>query len=379
MTLPNTSVRRDLTFDNLKVSSSIIIPRIFIATTPAIPDGKIAFDLATKKFYFASDRVWVEAGLSGLIIAGEANEDIQVVEAPADTYTISVGKKENALGTENLIINGSITTGSTATGTTAYGFRAASVSSQSNFATAVGYRAGETSQGTNSVAIGVEAGEETQGNDGVAVGSGSGKNNQGNNTVAIGKQAGEETQGNDCVAIGSSAGKLTQGSSAVAIGLLAGAEDQADSAVAIGTLAGNGCQGSSAVAIGHAAGEDNQGDFAIAIGREAGEENQGEFAIAIGREAGEGSIFLGVSQGDRSIAIGYRAGTPGGAAVDIPVEAILLGFDCAAPADGRLSLKQPVAVTAGATAGAGVLPATPEAFWPVMINGTVYKIPLYNT
>ena len=124
--LPNSSVRRDVSLNNIKSSTTTTVPRVTsLLTTPAFPDGKIAYDLTTNRLYYSSNRVWIEAGTLDLIVVGEANGDVQVVEAPTDTYTVSVGKKENTgLGSENMTINGSAVLSSTATGSTAYGFLA---------------------------------------------------------------------------------------------------------------------------------------------------------------------------------------------------------------------------------------------------------------
>ena len=100
-------------------------------------------------------------------------------------------------------------------------------------------------------------------------------------TIALGYLAGETTQGNSAVAIGDKAGLTTQGDYAVAIGDNAGKTTQGAGTVAIGYQAGKTIQGEKAVAIGNRAGWTGQGAHAIAIGDEAGEANQAANSIVI--------------------------------------------------------------------------------------------------
>jgi hypothetical protein len=110
-------------------------------------------------------------------------------------------------------------------------------SGQSNFAIAIGGRAGKTSQG-EAMAIGYGAGESSQGLGSVAIGYGAGKSNQGSYSVAFGFEAGSKNQGSASVAIGVSAGITKQGSRSIAIGLRAGLSSQGEYAIAIGYEAG---------------------------------------------------------------------------------------------------------------------------------------------
>jgi hypothetical protein len=137
--------------------------------------------------------------------------------------------------------------------------------SQGDFSVAIGYLAGEDTQGTRAVAIGQYAGDTSQGADAVAIGPAAGQTTQGTQAVAIGYYAGETSQGNEAVAIGKAAGTTTQGIRAVAIGYNAGAITQGIQAVAIGQLAGQTSQGTRAVAIGYLAGANNQPANSIVI------------------------------------------------------------------------------------------------------------------
>ena len=130
---------------------------------------------------------------------------------------------------------------------------------------ALGYRAGETTQGTQSVAIGHAAGYTGQGGAAVAIGRTAGETTQGTVAIAIGYFAGNTSQGGYAVAIGRTAGYTSQGAQSVAVGFEAGKTTQGEDAIAIGTLAGYDGQGESAVAIGVSAGQTNQAANSIVI------------------------------------------------------------------------------------------------------------------
>jgi hypothetical protein len=77
-------------------------------------------------------------------------------------------------------------------------------------------------------------------------------------TIAIGYQAGQTSQGSYAVAIGPNAGQTSQGGNATAVGSAAGYTGQATQATALGLHAGWSNQGASAVAIGAFAGDSSQ-------------------------------------------------------------------------------------------------------------------------
>jgi hypothetical protein len=83
------------------------------------------------------------------------------------------------------------------------------------------------------------------------------------------------------VAIGYDAGQTSQGSAGVAIGYIAGNNTQESGAVAIGYTTGQVTQRTGAVAIGWSAGQTNQGANAIAIGFRAGFLNQNASSIVL--------------------------------------------------------------------------------------------------
>jgi hypothetical protein len=110
-------------------------------------------------------------------------------------------------------------------------------SGQTTGAIAIGAQAGETNQGL-SVAIGFGAGQGSQGFMATAVGHGAGLGSQGTYAVALGANAGQTSQSNYAVAIGPDAGKLTQGLYAVAIGRKAGETTQPAGSIVINASGG---------------------------------------------------------------------------------------------------------------------------------------------
>jgi hypothetical protein len=159
---------------------------------------------------------------------------------------------------------------------------------QQQYAIAIGYQAGQSTQYTNSIAIGKQAGQTTQNSNSIAIGNAAGNSSQSTYAVAIGYTAGNSSQGNQSIAIGGNAGNSSQGSDAIAIGYNAGNSSQGIGAVAVGGAAGNTSQGTAAIAIGESAGV-TQGNYAVAIGSQAGYASQGNYAIAVGYRAGLGT------------------------------------------------------------------------------------------
>ena len=244
-------------------------------------------------------------------------------------------------------------------------------------ALALGYQAGQTSQGIRTVAIGQSAGQTSQGARAVAVGLNAGSDSQGGAAVAIGAFAGATSQGTNSIILNATGANLDQtvantftvapvrndvantaqvmfynttskeitygnvisvagnitggnvstgvitltngatirdtGGDAVAFGQNAGLTSQGNFAVGIGRNAGQTTQGGAAVAIGVSAGDTSQGNGAVAIGSSAGFTDQSANTVAVGVGAGQSS------QGVNAVAIGNAAGslTQGIAAVAI--------------------------------------------------------------
>ncbi len=128
--------------------------------------------------------------------------------------------------------------------------------------------------------------------------------------------------------------------------------------------------GSKSLVGGHGA-TDTGHNSCVVLGENA--ESDGQSSIAIGEAAtasGGSSVSLGpgAEAGDIGIAIGLNA--------NAGQNGIALGQNATAGANG-------FAVTgttaSSATGGARSLPANPADFFEININGTDYKIPLYNT
>jgi hypothetical protein len=200
----------------------------------------------------------------------------------------------------------------------AFSINTLKINDTTNFDVAIGYEAGNLSQGSNSIAIGHDAGGFSQGASNVAIGYRAGLSNQGDHSISIGDNAGGFSQGLASIAIGDKAGSSNQGASNVAIGISAGYSNQGLASIAIGDKAGSSNQSFNSIAMGLTTGFSNQGHNCVAIGTIAGREDQGDFSTAIGYEAGEfnqsnNSVAIGNSAGRLSqnfncVAIGNRAG-----------------------------------------------------------------------
>ena len=178
----------------------------------------------------------------------------------------------------------------------------------------LGTSAGQTNQGNNSVSIGSASGFSNQNIDNVAIGNSAGNTNQGTGvggagkSVAIGYIAGQTTQGYSTIAIGQAAGQSTQGDFSVAIGTSSGNITQGTRSVSLGQGCGYNTQGAYSVAIGDSAGQNFQATESIAIGRSAALQSQYIDSISIGAYAGQNNQGTGTSTLGRSIAIGNHAG-----------------------------------------------------------------------
>lgn len=143
----------------------------------------------------------------------------------------------------------------------------------------------------------------------------------GSGRTAVGYRAGNGSQGANTVAIGCRAGQVSQGACAVAVGQSAGCSSQGAGAVAIGVLAGAANQGACAVAIGKTASQNSQSSQAVAIGANAGGTcSQGIASIAIGYGSGAAAGCACFPQSPQSVAVGTNA-----RAVSCSVFAVAIG------------------------------------------------------
>ena len=212
-------------------------------------------------------------GLSTSSISnGTSNVNIATVDGNIDMSVgganVAVFSTTGAVYPGVLSVNGNITAKNDITaeaGANFVGSASLDVLKVSSNNISIGFRAGDTSQGSDSVAIGKDAGRVSQAGFAIAIGNSAGNLNQQSEGIAIGHNAGVTTQGTFAVAVGPSCGQTTQGSSAVAVGFGAGFNNQGGSAVAIGPAAGDVNQGIRAVAIGPRAGAVNQHDSSIVI------------------------------------------------------------------------------------------------------------------
>jgi hypothetical protein len=310
--------------------------------------------------------VTIEDGVnvtSGLISAPES----MLLTAGANTWTFGTDgilTLANGATLKEGVTLGALALGYQA-GQTSQGIRTVAIgegtgqTSQGARATAVGAYAGSTSQGGYSVAVGWNAGQISQGGYSVAVGAFAGATSQGNNSIIINATAAnlEQTTANtftvapirnDVANTGqvmfynttskevtygnviSVAGNITAGNvSTGVITLTNGAviKDTSGEAVAFGQLAGNTSQGNSATAVGYGAGQATQGQAAVAVGVFAGNSTQGDSAVAIGQSAGS------TTQGTSAVAIGALAGntTQG-------LQAVAIGLYAGTSAQGQFSV-----------------------------------------
>jgi hypothetical protein len=229
-------------------------------------------------------------------------------------YFIGNGSELTDLPVAAIIANGTSNVSiAAADSAITFAVNGANVGNISSTSVAIGYLAGDDTQGTLSVAVGVNAGSTAQGTTAVAIGNAAATANQGLGAVAVGSGSGNDTQGVAAVAVGLNSGVTTQGSGAVAVGGGAGTNTQGNTAVAIGSDAGSDTQGEGAIAIGAYAGFATQGLNSIAIGLNTAGTAQGENSIAIGQNAGQ------ANQGINSVAIGAFAGE-----TDQPTNSIII-------------------------------------------------------
>lgn len=146
---------------------------------------------------------------------------------------------------------------------------------------ALGYRAGEATQGAHSIAIGESTAIADQGQYAIAIGYGTGFFAQEQSAIAIGTQAGVRYQRNLALAVGDHAGFSNQGQRAIALGYNAGQSNQGSDSISLGSYAGGSNQGQYAIALGSNAGTIDQGQNAIAIGSLAGYELQSTNTIVL--------------------------------------------------------------------------------------------------
>lgn len=182
----------------------------------------------------------------------------------------------------------------------------------------------------------------------------------GNSCVGIGDNCLAKATGQFNTGVGSSAGfNVTTGGSNVLIG------DQAGTAITTG---------SHTTAVGSNAGSAiSTNSNSVYVGWNAGNTATGGDNVLIGAAAGSG-----LTSGTNNTLLGVTAGVSSGTLSDC----IVIGANAQAQNSGELalgSLGNPLttALTVGAAGAASGLPASPDAYLQVRINGTLYKVPLF--
>lgn len=265
---------------------------------------------------------------------------------------------------------------------TVIGSKAAQANTSGTGNTVVGQDAALNTTSLNyNVVVGAEAGQQLASAGGVLIGYQAGKvATNGDRNVIVGYQAGiSVTTADDCVLVGSNAGRLiTTGTQNTMIGSLAGYNQTGQTNCLIGygaaftATSGNGIIAIGVNALGSGA---SLGNNIIAIGPNTMMSVTGTNNIGIGSACGS-NLTTGINNiliGANSNVDANRAGciVIGGNAVtlaSITEPHLVLG-----------SSSLPLATAATATAGSnGDVPAQVSTYLDLAINGTRYKIPLYN-
>lgn len=168
----------------------------------------------------------------------------------------------------------------------------------------IGYAALYQSTADSVVAIGKAAGHSTTSAYGVFLGDNAGYQSTGNRLIAIGKDSATTASATDSVFLGENSGFNNSGSKFIGIGYAAGSQGKGANSINLGELSGFSNWGAACIAIGqNACSYNSNADVATDV-------------IAIGHNAWsneDGSSYI--QHGDRSIAIGYRAGAKTSAAM----------------------------------------------------------------
>lgn len=201
---------------------------------------------------------YTDSNVATYLASGTDSSNIITTANISGAYILGNGSQLTGLPVANSIANGtsnvSIAAANGNINIAVNGVKTGTISATS---IALGYEAGNTSQGANSVAIGPYAGFSSQGANSVAVGDGAGQTTQGTGAIAIGR-AGTTNQQPSAIAIGAYAGLTSQGANAIAIGAFSGGINQAANSISIGANA----QSSAAAIVLNASGANLLGDVA---------------------------------------------------------------------------------------------------------------------
>lgn len=403
--------------------NSITVGGVSGVPTQASDDGTIVYDETNDDLYVRANGAW-----DRITTAGDAATLSQVLTAGATAGAHSITFNTAATGLEwtgsgiSILYTGAGTTPSLRVGKSNQsggsdcvfiGNSNGGAGTVANSAVIIGKtNATSLTSGTNMVSIGESCGTTAttatygvfigyQANctssssaSPVAIGNGTKSSSR---SVGIGISADTGT-GSSCVVIGDGAGAAGSGAENVLVGLNAG-----------GTLSSTGqrntCLGSgadvvvntdqSAVAVGYNAKSNTQGVVVGATSTAAdrsvvcgyGSAGDGTYVSVCGSESGGASTVTYASLLGRAntvtgttanvFMVGHTNTTNSG-------ETYVWGHNYTVTTPNQLYLGDGsggtgISLKSTATAGAQTLPSNPSAFMPITINGTAYKIPLYNT
>lgn len=268
------------------------------------------------------------------------------------------------------------------TSNTVVGSKAAQANTSGTGNTIVGQDAALSTADLNyNVVIGAEAGQQLASSGGVLIGYQAGKvATNGDRNVIVGYQAGiSVTTADDCVLVGSNSGRLiTTGTQNTMVGSLAGFNQTGQTNCLIGYAAAfSATQGNGIIAIGVNSLLSGVllGNNIIAIGPNTMPSVTGSNNIGIGSACGSN-----LTTGLNNILIGVGANVDANRSGCISIGSSATSI--AAISSAHLSIGSasvPIATASSATAGSnGDVPAQVSTYLDLAINGTRYKIPLYN-
>ncbi len=268
------------------------------------------------------------------------------------------------------------------TSNTVVGSKAAQANTSGTGNTIVGQDAALSTADLNyNVVIGAEAGQQLASSGGVLIGYQAGKvATNGDRNVIVGYQAGiSVTTADDCVLVGSNSGRLiTTGTQNTMVGSLAGFNQTGQTNCLIGYAAAfSATQGNGIIAIGVNSLISGVllGNNIIAIGPNTMPSVTGNNNIGIGSACGSN-----LTTGLNNILIGVGANVDANRSGCISIGSSATSI--AAISSAHLSIGSasvPIATASSATAGSnGDVPAQVSTYLDLAINGTRYKIPLYN-
>ena len=265
---------------------------------------------------------------------------------------------------------------------TVIGSGAAALNTSGTSNTIIGTSAANATTGLNqNVVIGTEAGQSLASTGGVLIGYRSGRvSTNGDRNVMVGHEAGlAVTTADDCVLIGSSAGKtFTTAVQNTMVGSLAGFNQNGNTNVLIGYAAAfSATAGNGVIAIGVNAGGNAStiGNNCIFIGPNTMMNVSGVNNIGIGSGVGSN-----LTSGTNNVLIGTSANVDANRSNCIVIGSSATTLSSITSAHISLgSSVIPIATASTATAGSnGAVPAQVSTYLDLAVNGTRYKIPMFN-